>query len=55
MDFITERVAVAHRLQINVVPIMRMSNREGLIDPGAEGIPLKLAHPSHDLDGTSYE
>ena len=55
MDFITGRVAMAHRLQIDVVPIMRMSNHEGLIDPSKKGIPLKLAHLSHDLDGTSRE
>ena len=30
-----------------------MSNREGLIDPSAKGIPLELAYPSQDLDGTS--
>ena len=46
---------MAHRLQIDVVPIMRMSNREGLIDPGVKGIHLELAHLSHDLDGTSRE
>ena len=34
---------------------MRTSNHEGLIDPGTKGIPLKLAHPSHDLDGTGRE
>ena len=34
---------------------MRTSNREGLIDPDAKGIPLELAHPSHDLDGTGHE
>ena len=34
---------------------MRMSNREGLINPGAKGIRLELAHPSHDLDGMSRE
>ena len=55
MDFLTGRIAVACRLQIDVVPIMRMSNQEGLIDPGAKGIPLELAHPSHDLDGTGRE
>ena len=55
MDFIAGRVAVAHRLQIDAVPIMRMSNHEGLIDPSAKGIPLKLAHSGHDLDGTSHE
>ena len=32
-----------------------MSNHEGLIDPNAKGTPLKLAHPSHDLDGTGRE
>ena len=31
------------------------SNHEGLIDPGMKGIPLELAHPSHDLDDTSCE
>ena len=46
---------MAHRLQIDDVPIMRMSNREGLIDPGAKGIPLELAHSGHDLDGLSHE
>ena len=55
MDFITGRVAMAHRLQIDVVPIIRMSNHEGLIDPDAEGTPLELAHLSHDLDGTSHK
>ena len=46
---------MAHRLQIDVVPIMRTSNREGLIDPSAKGIPLELPHPSHDLDDMSHE
>ena len=46
---------MAHCLQIDGVPIIRTSNREGLIDPGAKGIALELAHPSRDLDGTSYE
>ena len=32
---------------------MRMSNHEGLIYPSTKDIPLKLAHLSHDLDGTS--
>ena len=34
---------------------MRMSNNEGPIDPGVKGIPLELAHPSRDLDGTGHE
>ena len=34
---------------------MRTSNHEGLIDLGAKGIPLGLAHPSCDLDGISHE
>ena len=34
---------------------MRTSNHERLIDPGAKGIPLELAHLSRDLDGTSHE
>jgi len=34
---------------------MRMKNHEGLIDPNAKGTPLKLAHPSYDLNGTSRE
>jgi len=34
---------------------MRTSNHEGLIDPGAKGIPLELEHPSHDLDSTRRE
>jgi len=34
---------------------MSMSNREGLIDPGAKGIPLELAHLGRDLNGTSRE
>ena len=55
MDFITGHVAVAHRLQIDAVPIMRTSNREGLIDLGAKGIPLELAYPSRDLDGMGHE
>ena len=55
MDFILEHIAMAHRLQIDVVPIMRMSNREGLIDPIAKGIPLELAQLGHDLDGMSRE
>ena len=42
---------MAHRLQIDVVPIVRMSNHEGLIDPGMKDIPLELAHPRRDLDG----
>ena len=46
---------MAHRLQINAVPIVRTSNHEGLIDPGAKGIPLKLAHLRRDLDGTGHE
>ena len=46
---------MAHHIQINVVPIMRMSNRKGLIDLNTKGTPFKLAHPSHDLDGTSHE
>ena len=32
-----------------------MSNREGLINPSAKGIPLKLVHPHRDLDGTGRE
>ena len=55
VDFITGRVAVVHRLQIDVVPIMRTSNREGLINPRAKGIPLELAHLSRDLDGMIRE
>ena len=55
MDFITGFVVVAHRLQIDAVPIMRMSNREGLIDLSTKGSPLELAHPSHDLDSMSRE
>ena len=46
---------MAHRLQIDDVPIMRMSNHEGLIDLGAKGIPLELAHPRCDLDGMGRE
>ena len=34
---------------------MRMSNHEGLIDPGVKGIPLELAHLSRDPNGTSRE
>ena len=34
---------------------MRMSNREGLIDPSVKGTPLELAHLCHDLNGTSRE
>ena len=34
---------------------MRMSNHEGLIDPGTKGSPQELAHPSYDLDGTGRE
>ena len=41
---------MAHHLQIDVVPIVRMSNREGLIDLGAKGVPLELAYLRHDLD-----
>jgi len=36
---------MAHRLQIDVVPIVRMSNHEGLINLDTKGIPLELAHP----------
>ena len=32
-----------------------MSNHKGPIDPSAKGIPLELAHPSHDLNGTSHK
>ena len=46
---------MANRLQVDVVPIMRTSNRKGLIHPSAKGIPLELAHLSRDLDGTSHE
>ena len=46
---------MAHRHQINVVPIMRTSNHKGLINTGTKGIPLKLAHPSCDPDGTGRE
>ena len=55
MDFMTGRIAMAHHLQIDVVPIMRTSNREGLINPRAKGIPLELAHLSRDLDGMIRE
>ena len=55
MDFIARREAMAHCLQIDAIPIMRMSNHEGLIGPGAKGIPLELAHPSRDLDGMGHE
>ena len=55
MDFITERVAMAHRLQIDAIPIMRTSNCKGLIDPDAKGIPLELAHLRCDLNGMGYE
>ena len=34
---------------------MRTSNHEGLINPGSKGIPLELAHPGRDLDGTDRE
>ena len=34
---------------------MRTSNHEGLINPGVKGIPLKLAHSSHDLNGMGHE
>ena len=46
---------MAHRLQIDVVPTMRMSNHKGLIDIGAKGISLKLVHPSRDIDSTGCE
>ena len=55
VDFIARRVAVAHRLQIDVVAIMRTSNHEELIDPSVKSIPLELAYPSRDLDGTGHE
>ena len=55
MDFITGRVALTHRLQIDDVPIMRMSNHKGLIDPDVKGIPLELAHPSRDLNSMGHE
>ena len=34
---------------------MRTSSHKGLIDPGTKGIPLELAHPSHDLNSTGRE
>ena len=34
---------------------MRTSNCEGLVDPGVKRIPLELAHPSCDLNGTGRE
>ena len=46
---------MAHRLQIDAVPIMSTSNHEGLIDSDMKGIPLEQAHLGHDLDGTSRE
>ena len=46
---------MTHRLQIDVVPIMRTNNHEGLIDLGTKGIPLELAQPGRDLDGKSHE
>ena len=55
MDFIARREAMAHRLQIDAFPIVRTSNREGLIDPSVKGVPLELAHPRHELDGTGHE
>ena len=41
MDFIARREAMAHRLQIDAIPIVRTSNHEGLIDPSPKGIPPK--------------
>ena len=46
---------MAHRLQIDDVPIMRTSNHEGLIELGTKGIPLELEHPSRDHDGKSHK
>ena len=37
------------------MPIVRMSNHEGLFDPSAKGIPLELVHPCCDLNGTGHE
>jgi len=36
MSFIARRKAMAHHLQVDVVPIMRMSNHEGLVDPSCD-------------------
>jgi hypothetical protein len=55
MGLIARRKVVAHRLEVNVVPIMRMSNREGLIHPGTKGISLKLADPRYDLNDMGHE
>ena len=46
---------MAHRIQVDATNVMRMSNHEGLINPGMKGILLELAHPSRDLDGTGGE
>ena len=55
MGFVARREAEAHRLQVDAVPIMRMSNHEGLMDAGMKGIPLELAHPCYDLDDMGHE
>ena len=55
MDFIARHIAMAHRLQIDAVPIMRTINCEGLVDPGAKCFPLELAHLSCDLNGMGHE
>ena len=55
MGFVARREAEAHHLLVDDVPVMRMSNREGLVDPGMKGVPLELAHPRRDLDGMGRE
>ena len=46
---------MAHYLQVDAVLVMRMSNHEELINPGAKGIPLDLVKLGHDLDSTGHE
>ena len=55
MGFIARCEAMAHRLQVDAVPTMRMSNHDGLIHLGVESIPLELAHLSRDLDSKGHK
>ena len=55
MGFVARSEAEAHRLQVDDVHVMRMSNYKGLVDLGTKGVPFELAHPHHDLDGIGRE
>ena len=46
---------MAHRIEIDVVIIMRASDGEGLGDPYAKSFLLQLAHPRRDICGMGHE